>query len=375
MQTEEDLRGDDLKHYEAEIEAMNLILISIPNDIYNSVDTCTTAQAMWQRVEPKNDLERNGIKFLKVTVNTKFLNCLQPEWLNYVTQVRLAKILTEDTYDDLFNYLQQFENRAKKLEKSHDPFALVANTVQNKYEDPLTSAMIVLARAITQRFYNPTNNRHRIAANVQSYNCSEKGHYARNCPKPRVQDLKYFMEQMFAIKNRIQPANFDSYVGPSYDSVFLSENPKLYDASFLDDSKIHVNVRDTEDILDDATKSQIKMKKKSQDPIAIEKKQNVWTIDYKKLNALYEDFVPQKEFSAEQKYFSSSFISSENSSNASSPSSSSETKPTVAPMPSANPMKLDLNKMENMILKHCLRYYKRILNVKAFSILLQKKYD
>ncbi|GJV39045.1 hypothetical protein Tco_1417485 [Tanacetum coccineum] len=29
LQKEEDLRGDDLKHYEAEIEAMNLILISI----------------------------------------------------------------------------------------------------------------------------------------------------------------------------------------------------------------------------------------------------------------------------------------------------------------------------------------------------------
>ncbi|GJS82715.1 hypothetical protein Tco_0749256 [Tanacetum coccineum] len=97
---------------------------------------------------------------------------------------------------------------------------------------------------------------------------------------------------------------------------------KLYDASCLDDSKIHVNVRDTEDILDNAAKSQIKMKKNSQDPIAIERKQNVWTIDYKKLNALYEDFVPQKEFSVEHKYFSSSFISSENSSNASSLSSS-----------------------------------------------------
>ena len=51
MQKEEDLRGDDLKYYEADIEAMNLILISILNDIYNSVDACTTAKAMWQRVE------------------------------------------------------------------------------------------------------------------------------------------------------------------------------------------------------------------------------------------------------------------------------------------------------------------------------------
>ncbi|GJR08352.1 hypothetical protein Tco_0791004 [Tanacetum coccineum] len=51
LQTEDDLTGDDLKHYEGEIEAMNLILISIPNGIYNSVDACTTTQAMWQRVK------------------------------------------------------------------------------------------------------------------------------------------------------------------------------------------------------------------------------------------------------------------------------------------------------------------------------------
>nr|GEW45027.1 hypothetical protein [Tanacetum cinerariifolium] len=171
---EEDLRGDNVKHHEAEIEAMNLILIFIPNYIYNSVDACTTAKAMWQRVERlmrgslqnkvdkethfnnefdqfvdksgealvvvyncfsqlMNDLERIGIIFLKVTLNTKFLNCLQLEWLKYVTQVHLAKRLIEDSYDDLFDYLKQFEkvvnaSRAKKLDKTHDPLALVAYT-------------------------------------------------------------------------------------------------------------------------------------------------------------------------------------------------------------------------------------------------------
>ncbi|GJZ55914.1 retrovirus-related pol polyprotein from transposon TNT 1-94 [Tanacetum coccineum] len=199
MQTEEDLRGDDLKYYEDEIEAMNLILISIPNDIYNSMDACTTTKAMETRfnnefdqfvAEPgealvsvynrsaqqMNDLERNPIIFPKVTINTKFLNCLQPEWLKYVTQVRLAKILTEDSYDDLFDYLQQFEklvnaSRAKKLEKSHDPLTLVAHTgdtVQNNSDDPLTSAMILLARAITRNFSNPTNNRLRTSSNTRN---------------------------------------------------------------------------------------------------------------------------------------------------------------------------------------------------------------
>ncbi|GJS17845.1 integrase, catalytic region, zinc finger, CCHC-type containing protein [Tanacetum coccineum] len=118
------------------------------------------------------------------------------------------------------------------------------------------------------------------------------------------------------------------YANPYTLKKAISHNPKLYDASCFSDSKIRVNVRDTEDILDDATKSQKKMENKLNDPVAIEKKQNFCPIDYNKLNALYEDFVSQKELYSEQKYFSSTFIPFENSSNA-----STETKPFVALMP------------------------------------------
>ncbi|GJW49865.1 hypothetical protein Tco_0091216 [Tanacetum coccineum] len=168
LQKEEDLRGDDLKHYEPEIDAMNLILISIPNDIYNSVDACTTAKAIWQRVERL----MLGTVQNQVDKETRFNNefdqfVAEPgeALVLYVTQVRLAKTLTEDSYDDLFYYLQQFEklvnaSRAKKLEKSHDPLAWVAHngdTVQKNSDGPLTSVMILLAHAITQNFSNPTN--------------------------------------------------------------------------------------------------------------------------------------------------------------------------------------------------------------------------
>ncbi|GJR52054.1 hypothetical protein Tco_1402575 [Tanacetum coccineum] len=175
LQTVEDLQGDALLHYDVEMELMNPILLSIPNDIYNSVDACTLAKDMWKRVERlmrgtiqnkvdretrftnefdkfvaepgealvsvynrfaqlMNDLERNDMHFPIVTINTKFLNSLQPEWLKYVTQVRLGKRLIVDTFNDLFDYLQQFEklvnvSRAKKLEKSHDPLALVVQIV------------------------------------------------------------------------------------------------------------------------------------------------------------------------------------------------------------------------------------------------------
>ncbi|GJU05409.1 hypothetical protein Tco_1121839 [Tanacetum coccineum] len=47
LQTAEDLQGDALLHYDAEMELMNLILLSIPNDIYNSVDACTLLFEVW----------------------------------------------------------------------------------------------------------------------------------------------------------------------------------------------------------------------------------------------------------------------------------------------------------------------------------------
>ncbi|GJX72057.1 retrovirus-related pol polyprotein from transposon TNT 1-94 [Tanacetum coccineum] len=145
LQEVEDLQGDDLLYYDAEMELTNMILLSIPNEIYNSVDSCKTAKEMWDRVERlmrgtiQNQVDREtrftnefDQFFPTVSVNTKFLNSLQAEWLKYVTQVRLAKKLTVNSFDDLFNYLSQFElvkaSRAKKLEKSHDPLALVAHT-------------------------------------------------------------------------------------------------------------------------------------------------------------------------------------------------------------------------------------------------------
>ncbi|GKF49570.1 hypothetical protein Tco_0142821 [Tanacetum coccineum] len=134
--------------------------------------------------------------------------------------------------------------------------------VHTNSEEPLTSVMLLLARDITQNFSTPTNNRLRTSSDtknqaiiqgdrvniqsrnsgnagrnnrrayvqdeiiegsnapnetrnvqrtlrtsssgntltVQCYNFSGKGNYVRNCPKLRVRDSKYFMEQMLLAK-------------------------------------------------------------------------------------------------------------------------------------------------------------------------------
>ncbi|GJU62819.1 hypothetical protein Tco_1244654 [Tanacetum coccineum] len=56
-----------------------------------------------------NVMDRNQIRPQKITINTKFFNSLQPEWIKYVTMTRQnANVKTTD-YDQLFDTLSQFE--------------------------------------------------------------------------------------------------------------------------------------------------------------------------------------------------------------------------------------------------------------------------
>ncbi|GJW70716.1 hypothetical protein Tco_0127633 [Tanacetum coccineum] len=134
--------------------------------------------------------------------------------------------------------------------------------------------------------------------------------------------------------------------GLGYNSPYVllqayAKIPKLYRAYELRDENEQLHVFDSEDTLKDAEKSRLKMNEFQKDEKVQELK--IKPIDYDKLNKLYDDFVPQKELSAESTYFPSSFISLEEI--------SSETKPSMASMRSANPMLVDLNEMENIFKK------------------------
>ncbi|GJW89989.1 retrovirus-related pol polyprotein from transposon TNT 1-94 [Tanacetum coccineum] len=184
-----------------------------------------------------------------MSINTKFLNCLQPEWRKYVTIIRHNQNGDNVSYDVLYDSLLQFEphvlaSKAKKVAKNHDPLALIAHSNAFSTQSHASSSYSPQPYYITHpssvvddgrvgiqtknaSYGGNTNknarrqNKNQVfnarnrsdesnqivqrvlrtnstlgKANIQCYNYNEKGHYARECKKPKVHDAKYFREQM-----------------------------------------------------------------------------------------------------------------------------------------------------------------------------------
>ncbi|GJR07289.1 hypothetical protein Tco_0530273 [Tanacetum coccineum] len=81
-----------------------------------------------------NIMDRNNVHLILVSINTKFLNCLQPEWSKYVTMVRHNQmgdtIFLDPLYDSCYiqtRYVQSIY-KPKRAIKNHDPLALITHS-------------------------------------------------------------------------------------------------------------------------------------------------------------------------------------------------------------------------------------------------------
>ncbi|GKE56887.1 hypothetical protein Tco_1496072 [Tanacetum coccineum] len=173
-QTDDELTKKEVKQMEADDQAIQIILMGLPKDIYAVVDSCKTAQEIWLRVQQMmkgydigiqdkkaklfnewerftstdgesiesyyhrfsklmNDFKRNKHFPKKIASNLKFLNNLQLEWRRHVTIVHQKKDLHEVDYTQLYDLLKYNlaevnELRAERLARAHDPLALMANS-------------------------------------------------------------------------------------------------------------------------------------------------------------------------------------------------------------------------------------------------------
>ncbi|GJY69890.1 reverse transcriptase domain-containing protein [Tanacetum coccineum] len=81
------------------------------------------------------------------------------------------------------------------------------------------------------------------------------------------------------------------YQNPERLKKAIAAQPKMYHGEMLHSTKLEIDSPNSEETLEDAEESRLKMRNK------------MIQLDYGKLNALYEKFVPQKEPSVEQTYF------------------------------------------------------------------------
>nr|GEZ77452.1 hypothetical protein [Tanacetum cinerariifolium] len=182
VQTDDELTEKELKQIEADDQAIQTILLGLPEDIYAAVDSCEIAQEIWLRVQQMmkgsnigiqekkaklfnewerftsndgetiesyyhrflklmNDLKRNKYFPEKIANNLKFLNNLQPEWSRHVTIVHQTKDLDTADYTQLYDFLKYNQKevdelKAKRLAETQDPLALIA-TSNNPYNFPV----------------------------------------------------------------------------------------------------------------------------------------------------------------------------------------------------------------------------------------------
>nr|GEY38189.1 reverse transcriptase domain-containing protein [Tanacetum cinerariifolium] len=174
LQTDDELSEKELKQIEADDQAIQTILLGLPEDIYAAVDSCETAQEIWLRVQQMmkgsnigiqekkaklfnewerftsnegesiesyyhrflklmNDLKRNKHFPEKIASNLKFLNNLQPEWNRHVTIVHQTKDLHTPDYTQLYDFLKYNQKevdelKTERLANTQDPLALMANS-------------------------------------------------------------------------------------------------------------------------------------------------------------------------------------------------------------------------------------------------------
>nr|GEY75130.1 hypothetical protein [Tanacetum cinerariifolium] len=179
----------------ADDQAIQTILLGLPEDIYAAVDSCQTAQEIWFTSNDGESIESYYNRFLKLMNDLKR------------NKHFLEKIATDYTqlYDFLkYNQKEVDELKAKRLAKTQDPLALMANSNnpyafpaprqdqpsfnQNYMQQPmpnpediidLTTAMnmalALMAKAFKLNYSTPTNNNQRISSNPCNRQIAQPG--------------------------------------------------------------------------------------------------------------------------------------------------------------------------------------------------------
>nr|GEY39252.1 retrovirus-related Pol polyprotein from transposon TNT 1-94 [Tanacetum cinerariifolium] len=210
VQTYDELIEKELKQIEADDQAIQTILLGLPEDIYAAVDK-------------------------KIASNLKFLNNLQPEWSRHVTIVHQTKDLHTADYTQLYDFLKynQKENQigngnlvaacAEGNAAGDNGNQIGVITAEEWTDDELTKkelkqieandqAIQTILLGLPEDIYVAVDSLvARVEENaaghngnqIRCYNYKGVGYFARNCMvRPRRRDAAYLQTQLLIAQKK-----------------------------------------------------------------------------------------------------------------------------------------------------------------------------
>nr|GEX18920.1 hypothetical protein [Tanacetum cinerariifolium] len=195
LQTDDELSKKELKQIEANDQAIQTILLGLPEDIYAAEKKAKLFNE-WERftsnegesiesyyhrfLKLMNDLKRNKHFPENIASNLKFLNNLQQEWSRHVTIVHQTKDLHTADYTQLYDFLKYNQKEVDELKagrraKIQVPLVLMANS-NNPYNVGNHNGIIGVQRNGNQ---NQIGNGNLVAARAEGNAAGQNGNQIR----------------------------------------------------------------------------------------------------------------------------------------------------------------------------------------------------
>nr|GEX01557.1 copia protein [Tanacetum cinerariifolium] len=168
VQTDDELTEKELKQIEADDQAIQAILLSLPKDIYAAVDSCETAQEIWLRVQQMMKGSDIGIQEKKA----KLFN----EWERFTSNDR-------ESVESYYHRFLKLMNDLKRNKHFPEKIPIISNIT-----NPTTAMnmeLALMAKAFKLNYSTPTNNNQRISSNPRNRNQVVKN----AIQNPRIQNV------------------------------------------------------------------------------------------------------------------------------------------------------------------------------------------
>nr|GFB07662.1 hypothetical protein [Tanacetum cinerariifolium] len=277
VQIDDELTEKELKQIEADDQAIQTILVSLPEDIDAAVDSCETTQEIWLRVQQMMKGSDIGIQEKRAKLFNEWERFTSTDgesiesyyhyFLKLMNDLKRNKHFPENiaNYTQLYDFLKYNQKevddlKAEQLARTQDPLALMETSNnpytflvlhqdqpsfnQNYMQQPMPNpkdiidptpamnmALALMGKAFKLNYSTPTNNNKRISSNPRNRQIAQLVHNVENqiiqnaAQNPRVQNVGIQNGLIGVLGNANQnPNKNDNLVAARAEGIVIGHN-------------------------------------------------------------------------------------------------------------------------------------------------------